>query len=98
MPRKVKPAHYRGGYHIAAAKVRAAANADPNTTCQRCGQLGRGPRDPWDAGHLRDGDPTSPLGPEHRSCNRSAGATLGNAKRRARRQAQPAPTDTSWRW
>ena len=81
MPRKVKPAHYRGDYHRRAAAVRAAANADPDTVCWRCG-LGARPGDPWEAGHLHDGDPLAPLAPEHRSCNRAAGARLANERRK----------------
>lgn len=51
--------------------------------CRRCGQ---GPKadDPWEAGHVHDaalgGGPE--VGPEHRSCNRRAGAQLGAALRK----------------
>jgi hypothetical protein len=77
-----KPAHRRGSYHVTAKRVREAAYANPGTTCWRCGlPLDAKPGDTWDAGHLRDGDPTSPLLPEHSSCNRSAGATMGNRQR-----------------
>ena len=69
----LNPAHYRGSYHVRARRVREAANADPETRCWRCGEQAR-EDDPWQAGHLRDGDPTSPLAAEHRSCNASAGA------------------------
>lgn len=50
----------------------AAANAYPLTKCWRCGELARAD-DPWQAGHVRDADPTSPLKAEHRSCNAAAG-------------------------
>lgn len=76
----MKPAHYRGAYHVQARRIRAAANANPNTRCWRCGHPAR-PGDPWEAGHLRDGDPASPLLPEHRSCNRAAGARLTNTRK-----------------
>lgn len=95
-----KPAHYRGSYHVQARKVRDAANADPGTLCRRCGLPARA-GDPWEAGHVIDGDPRSPLAPEHRSCNRSSGAKRGNRLRGARRAAQKAlgaPRHTSTRW
>ena len=85
MPGK-RRAHYGGSYARRAAAVRAAAYANPSTTCWRCGLTleqirKRKPKATWDAGHLRDGDPTSPLRAECSPCNRSAGATAGNAKR-----------------
>lgn len=67
--------HYHGDYKTRAKQVRDQANADPNTRCWRCGGHAR-PGDPWQAGHLIDSDPTSPLAPEHRSCNTRAGASL----------------------
>lgn len=76
-------AHRSGDYQRRARIVRQAANADPATTCWRCGlTLDAKPGDTWDAGHVRSGDPTSPLLPEHSSCNRSHGATEGNRRRR----------------
>jgi hypothetical protein len=58
------------------------AYADPTTLCARCGlTLADKPGDTWDAGHQYDGVPSSPLRPEHSSCNRSAGAALGNRRR-----------------
>lgn len=77
-----KPWH-RGDYAARARKVRAAANADPHTRCWRCGRTldEHKPGDVWQAGHLHDADPTSPLLPEARSCNAAAGARLGNALR-----------------
>lgn len=77
---KAKAPHHRGNYQAAAAKVRAKANADPTTRCWRCGQLAR-PGDPWTAGHINDGQTGGPLRAEHASCNYSAGAQLGNARR-----------------
>ena len=82
--------HYGGSYQLRARAVRAAAYANPLTQCWRCGKTlsEHGPGARWDAGHVRDGDPTSPLAPEAASCNRSAGATLGNV-RRQQRQVNP---------
>lgn len=103
-----KPAHYRGTFHVRSRQVREAAAADPLTRCWRCGltlhehkphKTGRPAT--WTAGHLRDGDPTSPLLPEASTCNKSAGTRLSNERRRARRAAQKAtqpPKHTSWRW
>lgn len=75
-----KPLHYRGEYHVTSARLRVAAKANPLTRCWRCGQLAR-PGDPWQAGHLEDSTPGGVLLPEHRSCNASAGATMGNKRR-----------------
>jgi hypothetical protein len=81
MPAKAR-AHRRGSYQRDAARVRAAAYADRSTVCRRCGlTLADKPGDTWDAGHIHDGVPGSPLAPEHSSCNRSAGATAGNRRR-----------------
>ena len=76
--------HYSGDYVRRARAVRLAANADPDCRCWRCGRTlaEHGPRATWDAGHVRDGDPLSPLLPEASSCNRSAGAAAGNRRRR----------------
>ena len=88
MPARTKGAHHRGDYHVRSRQVRDQANADPTTTCWRCGRTlaqhpphknGKPAR--WTAGHLIDGDPTSPLAPEASTCNYSAGATTGNARR-----------------
>lgn len=52
-------------------------------TCRRCGKpIPPGDRAAWDLGH------PEPFEPEHRGCNRQAGARLGNAIRR-----QPASQD-----
>lgn len=104
-----KPAHYQGSYHVRSRLVREAAYADPSTRCWRCGRTldqhpphktGAPPR--WTAGHVRDGDPTSPLLPEASTCNKTAGARYGNRLRGARRAAQTAAgatqAHTSTRW
>ena len=114
MARRPKPAHYRGGFHVQAAKVRDAANADPTQRCWRCrkrlhecGPLGDGRHKNgkpahWTAGHLYDSDPNSPLLPECSPCNKSAGATYGNRLRGARRARQKGTgamqRHTSVRW
>ena len=72
--------HYTRDYQRRARNVREAANADPSTTCWRCGCPARA-GDPWQAGHTRDGDSTGSLWPEHRSCNAAAGARMGNRRR-----------------
>jgi hypothetical protein len=80
-------AHHRDPlYRRMAAAVRAAAYANPSTTCWRCGltldEIRRTqPRATWDAGHIIDGDLSAGLRAECRRCNRSAGAAMGNSKR-----------------
>lgn len=66
-----KPWH-QGDYRKRAARVRALANANPDTRCWRCGELAR-PGDPWQAGHVIDGQIGGELRAEHRSCNIEAG-------------------------
>ncbi len=80
MPGKNR-AHYKGSYARRAKLVRDRANADPSTRCWRCGELGR-PGDPWQAGHVRDGEADSPLRPEHMSCNIKAGRRLREPRSR----------------
>jgi hypothetical protein len=88
MPSKRKGPHHRGSYARRARLVRQAAYADPTTKCWRCGRTlaehpphRTGTQARWTAGHVRDGDVTSPLAPEVSRCNYSAGATLGNTGR-----------------
>jgi hypothetical protein len=80
--RRYRP-HYRGDYARRAAIVRAAANANPDIRCARCGELARA-GDPWTAGHVNEGQVNGPLRPEHRSCNCAAGASYGNGRREPR--------------
>lgn len=89
--------HHRGGYLLQARAVRAAAYADEATQCWRCGlrlsqhaphKNGKPAR--WTAGHLRDGEVGGPLLPEASTCNYSAGASAGNAKRK------PIPEHLRW--
>lgn len=84
--------HYRGDYARRAANVRRAAYLDPNTRCRRCGRTlnqhpphRNGTPATWDAGHIHDGQIDGPLAPEASTCNRTAGATLGNQRRQARK-------------
>lgn len=96
MPGKWR-AHYAGDYDARAAVVRRRAEADPLTQCEavhpvtgvRCGRTlaehppsSTGRRRRWQAGHVRAGDPRSPLRPEVDGCNQSHGAIIGNRRRR----------------
>lgn len=87
MPRKPKPLHYRGGYLLAARRVREQANRNPAQTCWRCGQTlaevraTRNPRAIWTAGHVNDGEVNGLLLPECSPCNYGAGADLRNGRR-----------------
>ena len=71
--------HYHGRYYQLSKAVRQAAYANPLTLCWRCqktyaqglelyGREGAA----WQAGHLVDGQPRSPLVAEHAHCNQSA--------------------------
>ena len=55
--------HYAGDYKRRAKHIRETA-----THCHICGD-GPRPNDPWQADHIIEGDPESPLAPAHRSCN-----------------------------
>lgn len=93
---KVKAAHHRGSYQVAAARVRALANANPATRCWRCGLTlaevrTSKPQARWTAGHLNDGQVGGPLAPECSPCNYGNGAARGN------RMREPQPW-TSRRW
>ena len=65
---KSKGAHHRGTYHVDSRRVRAAANANPGTTCWRCGRTlaehpphRNGAPAHWTAGHIIDGDLAGPV-------------------------------------
>ena len=95
MPNTPGAIHYRNDYDRRAKTVRRYANANPDARCWRCGQPAR-PGDPWQAGHLIDGDPASPLAPEHRSCNAGAGATLLDNRRLDQRRHILGATNYGW--
>lgn len=79
--------HYTGSYDARAKTVRDLAYANVDTRCWRCGltlaeaQAKSEKRIVWHAGHVYDGNPASPLLPEHSSCNTAAGARVGNNRR-----------------
>jgi hypothetical protein len=64
--------------------VEGLKNGSIPAICARCGQGSR-PNDPWEAGHIVSvalgGGPE--VRPEHRSCNRKAGAELNVSMKRA---------------
>lgn len=81
-----KAPHHRGRYQQQAAKIRAAANADPTTRCWRCRRTlaqirVAKPKARWTAGHIIDGTVDGPLAAECSPCNFAAGARLTNARR-----------------
>lgn len=84
---------YQGSYPVRAKIVRDRANADPSTRCRRCrgtyaeakakwGAKGAA----WQAGHVVDGHPGSPLAPEHAYCNLAAGGRMARARDEAKRE------------
>ena len=84
-----KAPHHRGDYQVRARRITEQAKANPATTCWRCGQTldqhaahRNGKRPWWTAGHVRDGDPSSPLAPEASTCNYRAGRAMQDVKRR----------------
>lgn len=67
-----------------------APNVDAGLArCPRCLRIIQ-PGEAWDLGHVHDlalgGHPAGRMLPEHASCNRSAGARLGNVTRRRSRR------------
>ena len=72
-----------GAAHRAERAKWAKVIATGDATCVRC-EHPIAPTDPWDLGHSDDRKSWS--GPEHASCNRSAGGRNGN--RIARERAQ----------
>jgi hypothetical protein len=69
------------------------ATVTPDSRCRRCGKTidqhkphGNGRPAYWQAGHLVDGDPNSPLALEASTCNLAAGGRLGAARLMQRRE------------
>lgn len=79
--------HYAGSYDRRAREVRDLAYGNSGTRCWRCGltlaeaQAKTEKPVSWHAGHVYDGNPASPLLPEHSTCNMAAGGRAGNRKR-----------------
>lgn len=87
---------WSGDYARRAKRIRDAANADPRTVCRRCGKtLSQaialwGPQAAaWQAGHIVDGHPGSPLAAEHARCNTSAGGKRGVERKAMRAPKSP---------
>ena len=82
-----KAPHHKGAHQRIARHVRAWADQHPEHRCPRCGLTRAegvtrwGEQGEWEAGHVTAGDSSGGYQPEHRHCNRSHGATLGNARR-----------------
>ena len=82
-----KAPHHRGAHQITARRVVAAANAQLSYTCPSCGltlaegiqRWGKNGR--WEAGHRVHGRSDLGYWAQHIRCNRSEGASYGNAKR-----------------
>lgn len=90
--------HYAGTYQ--ARRRLLLRHASPLSRCWRCQRLldehpphRNGDPAYWTAGHVRDGDPTSPLMLEASTCNYAAGARRRNELAK-RRNGNP----TSRRW
>lgn len=75
---------YRDPAYREAMRKWAAHMAHTGWTCRRCGlAIPAGDRAAWDLGH------PAPFEPEHRTCNRSAGASDGN-------RARGMPSSRNW--
>ena len=75
-----KPWH-QGAYNARAKAVRDAANANPRTTCWRCGRTKAEHQREWTAGHVVAGQMHGELRPECAECNYRHGAIHGNRMR-----------------
>jgi hypothetical protein len=82
-----KAAHHRGAHQVTARRVVAWANNNPAYRCPSCaltlaeGIAKWGVNGQWEGGHVVDGDSRYGYHAQHRHCNRSRGAAMGNAKR-----------------
>lgn len=84
---------WQGSYPRRAKAVRDAAYASPGTKCWRCGRTlaehpphRSGRLSFWQAGHVIDGDPRSPLRAEASYCNQVAGGQRSVAIMRRKRE------------
>ena len=92
---KVKPAIYRGSYHVQSRRMNQAAQADPTATCWRDGHTlaEHGPNAAWSCGHvdnlalyLKHPSPHARYidgrlcAPEIRRCNYSHGETTATGR------------------
>jgi ribosomal protein L37E len=89
MAKRPKEPQYRGRYHVVSLANLRAWNADPTTTCWRCGKTltqvrERYPKAKWNNGHLWPNDPNAPLAAECSPCN------TGDANRRRQAKHQSA--------
>lgn len=78
---------YDQAHRLMRAQVAHVVEAG-RAVCARCGKP-IVPGSAWDLGH--SDDRRSWTGPEHASCNRAAGARLGNSRRRVHRDPLPPP-------
>ena len=91
-----KAPHHKGPHQRRARAVVAAANADPSYRCPTCGLTRAeavakwGANGEWEGGHRVHGRSDLGYWAEHKHCNRSAGASYGNAGRAE-------PTSGWWR-
>ena len=91
------PANLRGygAAHQALRRRWASVVARGGVMCARCGRE-IVPGSPWDLGHVDGSGKGEYSGPEHRRCNRRAGARRGNrlrARRGLRVVERPASAD-----
>jgi hypothetical protein len=99
MPPRSTTARGYGTQHQTLRKTWAPLVDAGQVTCPRCARPIT-PGQPWDLGH-HDTDRTRYTGPEHRTCNRAAGAAKGN--RSPLRRRRPAAStirqpSTALRW
>lgn len=89
-------AYHRGTHPRIAAAVVAQADANPDYRCPTChltraeGIAKWGVNGQWEGGHVKHGDPRYGEHAQHVHCNRSEGASYGNALR------NPEPRITRW--
>ena len=99
---KTKAAHHRGTHQARAAKLVAAAKADPSTRCWRCGTTlaahpphKNGRPAYWTAGHVNSGEVNGEYRPEASVCNYKHGAAYGN-RLRVRGRTPRLNTSRAW--